>query len=190
LPVQTGDDDRVSIHAFGRTSHIFTEDIVVRGKLEDMAVQIHAYYNSLKPAEKHRTWDELTRMERAGNISAAGHIRVKLALAGLQPQDILQLENTDAFEAFLGKERMENLARGEHLHWNAMLFSHGWERWNLSEIPADASSNKDNLRRLHACLVDWDELAAVGERFNENYYQYDYENIHNIFPLVKEGVFT
>ncbi|HRZ42126.1 MAG TPA: hypothetical protein P5228_05425 [Bacteroidales bacterium] len=187
---QTGDDDRVSIHAFGRTSHIFTEDIVVRGKLEDMAVQIHAYYNSLKPAEKHRTWDELTRMERAGNISAAGHIRVKLALAGLQPQDILQLENTDAFEAFLGKERMENLARGEHLHWNAMLFSHGWERWNLSEIPADASSNKDNLRRLHACLVDWDELAAVGERFNENYYQYDYENIHNIFPLVKEGVFT
>lgn len=183
------EEERVSIHTFGRTRNIFTEDIVVRGRLEAVAVKIHEYYNSLKPAEKRRSWEHLSRMEQASNISAAGHIRVKLEMAGISHEEILQMNSQSDFEEFLGKERMENLAKGEHLHWNAMLFAHGWDCWNLSEIPQDATSNKDNQRKLHACLVDWETLAAVGERFHEDYYPYDYENIRNIFQLVKEGVY-
>ncbi len=180
----------ISINVFGRVHDIFTEDIVVRGKLEAMAVRIHDYYNTMKPPEKQRGWEQLTRMEQASNVSAADHIYTKLTMTKLRPADIRQLESQVTYESMLGEERIENLARGEHLHWNAMLFSHGWARWNLSDIPAGSKSNKDNIRKLHACLVDWDELAAVEERFREDYYKYDYDIIQNIYKLIKEGVYS
>lgn len=68
------------------------------------------------------------------NLSAAVHIYTKLKLAGLTVADVNKLEIKKDFEKLLGPERMACLAEGEHLHWNATLFTNGWETWNLSEI--------------------------------------------------------
>lgn len=179
----------IDIDIFGRTMDIFTEDIIVRGNLEAMAKKIHEYYNSKKAVLKRKSWYELSKTEQATNISEAEHIYINLSLAGLKIEDIKKFDNTELFENYLGKEKMENLAKGEHLHWNSVMFTNGWDKWNLDEIPVNSKTNKDEIRKLHACMVNWDELSLVGERFGENYYQYDYETISDIFKLIKEGIY-
>ncbi|MCX6256404.1 MAG: hypothetical protein NTW49_00650 [Bacteroidia bacterium] len=179
----------VKIDVFGRTCDIFTEDIVVRGKLEAMATRIHDYYNSQKPASMHRSWDELTRIEQATNTSAADHIYIKLTLCGLTIEDVRKMEDEMQFEQFLGNERFDNLAKGEHLHWNAVLFTNGWDKWDLAKIPVGSSIHKENTLKLHACLVNWEDLQIVGKRFGENYWLHDYNTIRNIYKLIKEGIY-
>ncbi len=181
----------VNISIFGREKDIFTESIIVRGEIERTARQIHEYYNSLKPEEsKKQLWSGLSRIKQLSNISAADHIYTKLALTGLTVNDIRQITNEDEFVGYLGKERMENLAKGEHLRWNALYFTNSWSTWALNQIPEDEESNKNDIRKLHACLVSWDELSKVKERFKEDYYQYDYENVIHIYDLIQKGIYT
>ncbi len=178
------------INTFGRIEDIFTEDIVVRGKLEAMAKRIHEYYNTKKHESKHKAWDELTKIEQASNISAAEHIYIKLTLAGLKVEEIKKFNDNKEYLLNLGKEKIDNLAKGEHLHWNAVLFTNAWQKWELKDVPLKSSAHKDNLRKLHACLVNWEELKEVGDRFGENYFQYDYETISDIFKLIKEEIYS
>ncbi len=179
----------VNIEIFGREKDLFTERIVVRGSLEATAKKIHQYYQSKKEDQLSRSWDEVSGTERLSNISAAEHIHAKLALAGLTVREVSRFETRKAFAEHLGRERLENLAKGEHLRWNALYFTNGWTTWSLKDIPGDSTSNKDLAGKLHACLVGWDDLSLVKERFNEDYYQYDYENVLNIFDLIKEGIY-
>jgi hypothetical protein len=163
---------------------------VVRGRTEALAIKIHDYYNSRRPESLRRSWDNLTRIEQVTNISAADHIYIKLAICGLNDENVKQFETTGQFENFLGNERMDNLAKGEHLHWNAVLFANGWNKWNLNDIHPASTVHKDNKRKLHACLVGWEELPSIEDRFGKNYRQYDYDIIRNIFKLIKEEIYS
>ncbi|MFZ4400351.1 MAG: hypothetical protein ACOYO1_09975 [Bacteroidales bacterium] len=180
----------VNIFIFGRTMDMFTEAIVVRGHFEAMAKKIHEYYNLKKPLNKRRFWEDLSKTEQSTNISEAEHIYVKISMAGLKTDDIKQIENVSEFENYLGPEKMKNLAKGEHISWNSVLYTNGWSQWKLKEIPDESNIQKDEIRKLHACLVNWEDLKLVGERFGENYYQYDYESITDIYKLIKEGIYT
>jgi hypothetical protein len=182
---------QVSLSIFGREKDIFTESIVIRGDMEYAAKKIHEYYNSKKEeGTKRQSWHELSVIKRLSNISAAYHIYTKLTLAGITVDDVKKFETTKDFINYLGVERFENLAKEEHLRWNALHFANGWNTWDLNEIPRHAASNKDEVRKLHACLVSWEDLMSVKERFQEDYYAYDYENVSNIFELIKEGVYN
>jgi hypothetical protein len=182
---------QAGLSIFGREKDIFTENIVVRGDMEKAAKKIHEYYNSKKErAQERQSWSELSIMKKLSNNSAANHIHTKLTLAGLTVEDVKKFETTEDFVNYLGSERFENLAKEEHLRWNALHFANGWNTWNLDEIPESAASNKDELRKLHACLVSWEELTTVKERFKEDYYAYDYVNVSNIFELVKNSVYN
>lgn len=178
-----------NIEIFGREKDLFTERIVVRGSLEATAKKIHEYYQAKKENQSFRSWDEVSGTERLSNISAADHIHTKLELAGLTIGEAGRFENREAFAGYLGPERLENLAKGEHLRWNALYFTNGWTTWQLKDIPAGLKSNKDPVRKRHACLVYWDELSLVKDRFDEDYYQYDYENVLSIFDLIKDGIY-
>jgi hypothetical protein len=180
----------VNIFIFGRTMDIFTEAIVVRGYFEALAKKIHEYYNFKKPLHKRKSWEDLSKTEQSSNISEAEHIYVKISMAGLKTDEIIQMNNVDEFKNHLGIEKMENLAKGEHMSWNAVLYANGWNQWKLKEIPDESNIQKDEIRKLHACLVNWEDLKMVGERFSENYYQYDYESITDIYKLIKEGIYT
>ena len=182
---------QVSISIFGREKDIFTENIVVRGNLEKTAKKIHDYYNSkMAEGKKRHSWSELSVIKQLSNISAANHIYTKLTLAGLTINHVKQFATTEDFVNFLGAERFENLAKEEHLRWNALDFTNGWDTWRLSEIPENATSNQDEARKLHACLVSWEDLSHVNERFKEDYYTYDKENVSNIFELIKGGIYS
>ncbi|MGV8134427.1 MAG: NAD-binding protein [Mangrovibacterium sp.] len=179
-----------AIEIFGREKDMFTERIIVRGSLEATARKIHHYYQSKKKESRSTlSWDEVSETERLSNISAAEHIHAKLALAGLTAREVGGFKTREDFAEHLGRERLENLAKGEHLRWNALYFTNGWTTWSLKDIPDDSVSNKDQTRKLHACLVDWVDLSRVKDRFNEDYHQYDYENVLSIFDLTKDGIY-
>ena len=176
------------IHLFGGHNEIFREDIIVNEICSHTAKKIHEHYNKDKAEIDKEKWQELSMIKKMTNLSAAVHIYTKLKLAGLTVADVNKLEIKKDFEKLLGPERMACLAEGEHLHWNATLFTNGWETWNLSEINDDQSCNKDEIRKKHACLVSWDELEKVSKYFREDYKLYDMYNVGNIFELIKEGI--
>ena len=60
--------------------------------------------------------------------------------------------------------------------------------WHLSDIPDFVSVNKDEKHKKHACLVDWEELKKVEERFGEPYRKYDRDSVRNIWELAKANL--
>lgn len=176
------------IHLFGGHDDIFTEDIIINEIRCCTAKRIHEHYNQDKAEDDKERWQELSTIKKITNLSAAAHIYTKLQLAGLSVADINKLETKEDFVKLVGPERILSLAEGEHLHWNATLFTNGWETWNLSEITGDRSCNKDEVRKKHACLVSWNELQKVNEYFGKDYKLYDVYNVEDIFEFVKEGI--
>lgn len=130
-------------------------------------------------------WERLPEVRKLSNLSAALHLVTKLKLVGLSPEMIRDQHHKAGFLDLLGEGRLNNLAKGEHLHWNATLFAHGWDIWR--EIPGGASENKDEKRKLHACLVDWEELPGIEKRFGEPYREYDRVYVENIYDWMQEA---
>ena len=87
---------------------------------------------------------------------------------------------------YLTGERFENLSKQEHLRWNAFHFASGWVTWILDQT-GDAQKAKDIKNRRHACLVSWEELEEVTQRFNQvpSYQQLDRQQVKNI-PMIIE----
>ncbi len=174
------------IKIFGSNESIFTEEIIVNEARATVAKKIHDYYNNQKDASKQVAWQDLSHIKKITNVSAAIHLQTKLAMAGVSIQEIKLNSCENDFLAQLGRERYDNLAKGEHLHWNATLFSNEWDTWHPA--PGEHLVNKDERRKLHACLVDWDELEEVEKIFDEPYRDYDYDSIRKIWKLIKENI--
>lgn len=175
-----------SIKVFGSNEGIFTEDIIVNEGRSMVARKIHDYYNINKDISRQVSWQDLSNIKKVTNISAAIHLQTKLKMMGLKKEDIRQNKCENDFLAQLGKERLDNLAEGEHLHWNATLFTNEWDTWKSDA--RDHLTNKDERRKLHACLVDWEQLKEVEKIFDEPYRNYDYDSIRKIWKLIKENV--
>ena len=174
------------IKIFGSNESIFTEEIIINEARAIVAKKIHDYYNNKKDVSKQVAWQDLSHIKKITNISAAIHLKTKLAMTGLQVDDIKLNSCENDFLAQLGRERYDNLAKGEHLHWNATLFSNEWDTWH--PIRGEHLTNKDERKKLHACLVDWEELEEVEKIFGEPYRDYDCDSIRKIWKLIKENI--
>lgn len=175
------------IHVFGSDESVFTERVIVNEARDRVARTIHDHYNQRKPSAERIEWDDLSVMKKITNVSAAMHIYTKLRLAGLTVEEVRAMPTPEAYWNALGTTRQENLAKGEHLHWNATLFANEWDTWN--PVPIEAVANKDDRRKLHACLVDWDDLERVEKRFNTPYREYDRDSVRRIYELIRSGAY-
>ncbi len=182
-------DDFDSIHCIGQNVDTFTEDIIINESLWNKAKATHDHYNSTKALERRKPWSSLESIKRQSNISASLHIGTKLSLLGLTKEQLCSMSREEYMEYITGdKERYENLARTEHLRWNATYFSRGWQPLPLSTLK-DNSISQDHHRKLHVCLVSWEELVAVEKFFDgEPYQRYDFDNIDAMYELVKLGL--
>ncbi len=178
-----------SIHCVGQNRDIFTESIIINESLLSEAKAVHEHYNSTKSPERRKLWGELESIKRQSNAAATLHTPTKIALLGLTKEQILKMSYDEYIDYIrTNQSRYENLARTEHLRWNATHFTRGWQVWPLSKLP-DHSTSQDHTHRLHACLVSWEELDAVEEHFNgEPYKRYDYDNIDAIYELAHSGL--
>jgi len=74
------------------------------------------------------------------------------------------------------------LGKLEHFRWNAFHILNGWKKL---EIPTDAKAGvyKDKVRKLHPCIVSWEELDNVSKNHNHDYKSDDIETIMRIPSL-------
>ncbi len=174
-----------SIRFIGQQDIIYTEDIIVKEAISQKAKAVHTSY--CKGKTDVPKWSHLSYIKKTSNISVALHIKVKLALLGLS-KNLDTFSSAEDFKRYLNehKEKLENLAKTEKLRWNALYFTQGWQKWYLEDIPKNNENGQDGIKKLHACLVSWEELAAVDKHFNQEVGTYQSYDVNNILELYSD----
>lgn len=176
------------IRIFGRISDIFTESIIINESMDKMARTMNTLFNRIYHVEPEDNWFALDEFTKESNRSAAMNIRTKLRLLGLDMAEAKTCGRQPVhLEDYLKGRRLENLAKQEHMRWNAFHFASGWTTWELSET-GGAQKAKDAANKRHACLVPWEKLAGVTRRFNQSpsFEELDFMQVRNI-PQILEA---
>ncbi len=95
----------------------------------------------------------------------------------------MELENHD-YALKLSEEEIVQLAKVEHIRWNAFHILNGWKKLDIPEGTKN-KIKKDPVRKLHPCLVSWDELDKVSKNHDHNYKSDDIQTIMRIPRLEK-----
>ena len=102
------------------------------------------------------------------------------------------------------RETMENLARTEHLRWCAYQIIKGCSPMTREEWDQRAEAyrqgakpgyriSRDDEKKLHACLIPWEELPELSRRENEvtggtvDYQQADRNNVLILAEAIRAG---
>ena len=122
---------------FGRRAQVFTDENIRRRKLIWKAIALNEYYADQYGAEKD--WELLTGFLKDSNISASDFGEVL---------------------SFLSKEKPEEeLAKLEHIRWCRFHYLN----YYTAGIPVNGK-NRDDSKRIHKDLVDYDELDPAEQR--------------------------
>lgn len=127
-----------------------------------------------------KKWHPLDHFYRESNRASARYIRTQLAVAGMDP-DALEPdrweETAKRFEEVLdaSPDAVDTLGRAEHQRWVAFYEMSGWlpltgdDLTEVRERFADLKAKKpqrDDARRLQACMIPYDDLDALSEGTN------------------------
>lgn len=168
-----------NIYMFGDYNEIFTERIIIHEGMDVMAKFVDKQYGG-------RNWNALTVHAKNSNRAAAAFMGAFLSLMGLELKSEKELSAADmnlsmeAFKSMLKDEIvLENLARTEHMRWNAFHFTNGWTTKPLEEL-TDRYSRIDQHNRTHACLVSWEQLETVRHRITGYLQKLDEEDLQRM----------
>lgn len=168
---------------FGAFSKIYTAPVILDNALEVCGKLVNECYNSTKSdAYKMKNWNFMSRFEKDTNIFVALFNRAYSRLLGFDP--LARFASEAEFKAYIRKdpELYENLSKVEHRRWMAYMYAAGW---NVLPLSPSLIENKDEFAKLHTCLVPYDELDSVSAAFNEDYKQYDRDNIDMIYRIAQ-----
>lgn len=143
-----------------------------------------------KPTIRHFVIQDIKRQE-SQDMANVYHVVTKLRLAGMYDVGLDELNRI--CECFSSKvvtdtginypdasqqlnEMMKNLAKCEHLRWNA---SHEMMGYTRNEDTTSAYI----IAQKHHCLVAWDEMDSLNLG---NYKEYDYKVVETSFRLKKD----
>lgn len=162
-PADTSTPPVPRIIHFAPDREVFTADALLHRSLDVLAREVHQAYlgvaaadaraNNLAPAAE-RSWDELSEDDREGSREAADHTWAKLASLGFDLRRVERGQKVPAPDPALIEalqQTEEVMARLEHERWMAWRVLNGWQ-WGAT---------RDNVRRLHPDIVDYDELAET-----------------------------
>lgn len=164
--------EAAGIHSFGCREQIYSYEVLIGEKLDIVAKAVHCYYKNFygKIGDTENFWKEAGVYERQASRIHAVHIPWKLKCAGFQMEK--GTGNTVFEKELAGNPKLfQNLSVGEHMRWEARLFLEGWRTARLEELPS--KQNRDERKKLHACLVPWEELAAVERHYGVCYRDLD-----------------
>ena len=135
---------------FGSFSTLNTTQIIFDEELDQKAINIHNYYRNLYGMEP---WEELSLFKKNSNRMQAEHINIKLRGIGWNQN------NFKDYDKFLEQnpELVKKWSRIEHLRWNAFHYINGW----------DYSKQRDDAKKLHHCLVDFEKLSLEDQKKDE-----------------------
>lgn len=159
-----------------RTIDLYTADNLDIMKFDKCARKLNHIYR--KGTSEEEDWKLAGYMDRMSCRASADFALSFMKMAGCTEEDVLQ----KGAWGRLTEVQMENLARTEHLRWCAFHYSMGYQRMPkeiferrsqayLEEKQKNGISKiriqKDVSRRLHTCLVDWDELDEKSAEYRD-----------------------
>lgn len=181
-----------NIHLFGGMPDIFTESIIINESMDVMARTVNTLYNRIYNVDPADNWQSVDAFTKESNRSAAMNMRTKLRLLGLEmTKKGAAGEKAANLDVYLAGQRLENLAKQEHMRWNAFHFASGWTTWELPQTDG-AKKAKDSANKRHACLVPWEKLKDVTERFQQipSYEGLDFFQVRHITAILDAAGFT
>ena len=179
---------------------LYSPDILLNSRIDAMAMVINHQYHLSEGRSVKEDWAACDYFSRLSCRASADYIDAFLKAAGVDRETVMK-NGWDPDPALL-----ENLSRTEHLRWCAFHETMGYqvmpetvynereaaykkekERTGQSRIRI----GKDPVRRLHACLIPWDELDALSARESEmtgkavDYKEMDRDNVRMIPAMLK-----
>ena len=174
----------LDMHIFGATEQIYNCEILIDEKLDAIAKAVHCYYNDFynKAADGETLWKKATLYEKNSSRALAAHIPWKISCAGFKLTDSPTSYGSYGKKLEELPQLLENLSIGEHLRWEAVLFAEGWQTAEPTDIKS--GKTKDNINRLHSCLVPWEKLSDVSEYYNVDYKELDRHLIRSLEKII------
>ncbi|WP_185806971.1 NAD-binding protein [Bacillus salinus] len=169
------------VFRFGYYEDVLNEDYFINETLTKLAKLVHTKYMELQ--EVQDDWLALSDLNRESNRNQMNHADTKLLLLELDkvkknenhPDKLTKHEFLQYIEG-----KIEALAEIEHERWNAFHFMRSWD---VKTDIAPPNSHKDEDKRLHGCLVSWDELDRVCEITRKPFKEYDRDTIRNLYDV-------
>ena len=178
--------------AHGRPQRVWALGAPDIWRMDAMAMQINQRYCKANGKTAEENWRECDYFSRMSCRASADFAPAMLRAAGKTEDEVL------AGSWPPDEETLEHLSVTEHLRWCAFHRVMGYrrmsdavyqaraERWQRETRELGTSSvriGKDAERRLHACLIPWEELDALSARENAvtgghvDYKDMDRENV-------------
>ena len=200
-----GKDDMMGdINIFGDYDDIFTDSIIISAEMDILAKSVDSFYGG-------KDWVSLSTHKKNSNRATASFISAYLYIVGLEMKKSGELEEDEEIiseEKFVkmfekNNQLLENLGRTEHLRWNAFHYGFGWTKKPVDTIYS-YSDRIDEINKVHACLVPWDELVIVKNRIIEecqmttldaemesiirrcNFQEIDRNNVFGLYKIMEE----
>jgi RyR domain/Adenylate and Guanylate cyclase catalytic domain len=131
--------------------------------IEELAKATHELYceqersrgKTLETNSMLRSWDELPEDMRDANRAQAADIPNKLRMLGYE---LVYRQGIKAADMRPDPERAEAVAKHEHDRWVEDRLRAGWTQ----------GSSRDNARKQHPLLVDWDQLSEEAKDKDRN----------------------
>lgn len=179
---------------------IYTPSILCTDQIDRMAMILNHAYCTGNGLSMEENWLNCDYFSRMSSRASADFAQVFLKASGADKQQVIS-GNWNLNETLL-----ENLAKTEHLRWCAFHYSMGFKAMTdevykkrcdayLKEIKETGNSRirlgKDLKERIHACLIDWDDLDELSKKENAitgkqvDYKQMDRNNVLMLPELLK-----
>jgi hypothetical protein len=172
-------DNGKKVVFFARQSEIYSDSAIIHDEIDRLAKAVNLSYELLYAPEltasAESLWMKIPVFLRNSNRAVADFIPTYLHLAGVTESEAIEnrslVGRLDTPE-LLDYALLETLAETEHLRWNAFHVTHGYSPMGSAEMEArhralqaeglaTGKFHKDDARRRHACLVEYDELEEL-----------------------------
>ena len=155
-----------------RTGDLYTPALLDPERADRGAIALNAVYDTREISDWDK-WVDCTSFNKMSSRASAAFLPAFLCMAGMSREEALG----GGWQP--GGAMLESMGETEHLRWCAFHFANGYVPMSRQQLESNArewakaraegrESNiritKDTRRRLHACLIPWEELDELSAR--------------------------
>lgn len=153
---------------------VFTKDNLDIDYADKRAMTMNYMYCSSNRSDQRTPleyWVNASYVDKMSSRASADFCTSYLRIIGKTEKEILEADSLGVSE-----EQLENLAKTEHLRWCASFYAMGYRLMpredfdRLAALYKEDSSvkiQKDDNKKLHTCLVPWEDLDRLSEEYSK-----------------------
>lgn len=159
-----------------KMTELYTLDNLNISIADSRAMELNHIYCGGKSAIED--WNNARFIDRMSSRASANFSNAYLKMTGFSEEDVIKGNKWDT----LTDIQKLNLSKTEHLRWCAFFYSLGYKRMSDEDFEAKCAAyknekaikgsskikiQKDDDKLLHICLVPWDDLDELTEKYRE-----------------------